>query len=371
MEFRQRIMLCVLRYMGSGRNWWGFVRLRGLGAACLWLLLPAMGSAAEVPHGDVLTFESHVRPILERHCFGCHGETKEENGLDLRSLAALLKGGDSGAAVTPGQADKSLIYAAIIAGEMPPKPKNPVSQADAVVIRLWIEGGAKSGLTAALPPWGSRLEESKRHWAFQPTRQVEDVDRVQVKSPADPPAAEYANPVDRFVSAKLRTLGLQSAPAADKRALVRRAYFDLTGLPPAPEKVEQFANDPSPAAFARLVDELLASPQYGERWGRHWLDVARYADSGGYETDIYFRNAWRYRDYVIKSFNDNKPYDRFVQEQVAGDEIWSDDRSLDGTTQITAEQRQHLEANIGTGFYTVGPQVHESNMDARKRAMNA
>ena len=128
-----------------------------------------------------------------------------------------------------------------------------------------------------------------------------------------------------------------------------------------------FVDDPAPDAYARLIDRLLALPQYGERWGRHWLDVARYADTGGYETDIYYRNAWRYRDYVVKSFNDDKPYDRFVQEQIAGDEIWPDDLALDQSFQVPKEKLDHLEARIGTGLYTLGPQIHESNMYARKR----
>jgi hypothetical protein len=140
----------------------------------------------------------------------------------------------------------------------------------------------------------------------------------------------------------------------------------LLGLPPAPEQVEKFVNDPDPNAWPTLIDELLKSPHYGERWGRHWLDVARYADSGGYETDIYFRNAWRYRDYVVQSFNNDKPYDRFVQEQIAGDELWPDDLALAGNYEVAKEKLQHLQARIGTGLYALAPQVHESNMDARK-----
>jgi hypothetical protein len=178
--------------------------------------------------------------------------------------------------------------------------------------------------------------------------------------------ASQANPIDAFISARLAERGLASAPAADKRTLIRRAYFDLTGLPPAPERVEQFVADAAEDAFERLIDELLASPEYGERWARHWLDLARYADSGGYETDIYFRHAWRYRDYVVKSFNDDKPYDQFVQEQIAGDEIWPDNLDLDGNYVMAPEKLRHLEARIGTGLYALGPQIHESNMDARK-----
>jgi Protein of unknown function (DUF1553)/Protein of unknown function (DUF1549) len=190
--------------------------------------------------------------------------------------------------------------------------------------------------------------------------------------PGHPPAPTVKesgwiqNPIDAFIQAKLEEKGLRHAPMADRLRLIRRAYFDLVGLPPPPERVESFVKDPSPKAFAKLIDELLASQQYGERWSRHWLDVARYADTGGYETDIYFKNAWRYRDYVVKSFNDDKPYNRFVQEQLAGDELWPDNLDLDGSFQVPADKQRHLEARIATGLFALGPQVHESNMEAKK-----
>ena len=195
-------------------------------------------------------------------------------------------------------------------------------------------------------------------WAFRPVRVLE------------PPSVTRGDwpktGVDQFVLSKLEERGLTPAPPADRRTLIRRAYFDLLGLPPSPEQVEAFAHDPGNdrEVFARLVEQLLASPQYGERWGRHWLDVARYADSGGYETDIYFKNAWRYRDYVIKSFNDDKPYDVFVQEQLAGDELWPGNLNLEGKLLLPESQRRKLEARIGTGLFALGPQIHESNMDA-------
>jgi hypothetical protein len=162
--------------------------------------------------------------------------------------------------------------------------------------------------------------------------------------------------------------GLQPAPLADKHTLIRRAFFDLVGLPPSPEQVTKFVQDPSVDAWPNLIDELLESKHYGERWGRHWLDVARYADSGGYETDIYYRHAWRYRDYVVKSFNDDKPYDRFVQEQIAGDQLWPDNLDLDPKRVyiVSEEKRRHLEALVGTSFYTLGPRIHESGLDAKR-----
>jgi hypothetical protein len=179
---------------------------------------------------------------------------------------------------------------------------------------------------------------------------------------------QVRNPIDAFIFRALQERGLAPAPTADRQTLVRRAHYDLLGLPPTPEQVEKFMGDTADDAWPRLVDELLASPHYGERWGRHWLDIARYADSGGYETDIYYRNAWRYRDYVVKSFNDDKPYDRFVQEQIAGDELWPDNLDLDPKRvyQVSPEKQRNLEARTGTGLYALGPQIHESGLDAAK-----
>ncbi len=182
--------------------------------------------------------------------------------------------------------------------------------------------------------------------------------------------ARVRNAIDQFVLKRLQDADLEPAPVADRLTLVRRAYFDLLGLPPSPEQVDAFLKDESAGAWSRLIDSLLASRHYGERWGRHWLDVARYADSGGYETDIYYRNAWRYRDYVVKSFNDDKPYDIFVQEQIAGDELWPDNLDLDPRRVyvVSEEKKRHREARIGTGFYTLGPRVHESALDAKRLA---
>ena len=175
-----------------------------------------------------------------------------------------------------------------------------------------------------------------------------------------------ANPIDAFVLAKLEEKGLTPAPRADKLTLVRRAYFDLVGLPPTPQEVDRFMKDTSPNAWANLIDTLLASPHYGERWGRRWLDVVRYADTAGYEADMYYPNAWRYRDYAIKSFNDDKPYDRFVQEQVAGDELWPDTLNLDGLYGVPPQELEHMEARVGTSLYTFGPEIREDNLESRK-----
>ena len=186
----------------------------------------------------------------------------------------------------------------------------------------------------------------------------------------EPPAVNNQewpkNAIDRFILSRLEDKGLKPAAPARKRTLVRRLYFDLHGVPPTPDEVEAFAKDESPSAYEKLVDRLLESPRYGERWGRHWLDVVRYADTGGFETDIFFPDAWRYRDYVIKSFNDDKPFDRFIKEQVAGDEIWPDDIELRGGFEIPKEKQEHLEARIGTGLYTIGTVYHEAALDGNQ-----
>jgi hypothetical protein len=306
-------------------------------AACAWLLgLPGALSAADTG-----------AQILAKRCLGCHGPARM-SGLDLRERDTALHGGKRGPAVVPGNPDASLLFRAVSGqGEfkMPPG-KESLSPVEVESLRAWIRDGAR---------WGDVAAEQPAWWSFRKVRQ-----------PPVPEMPGAANPVDAFILEKLRDKHLTPAPPADRRTLIRRVSFDLTGLPPEPERVERFVRDPSPEAYPKLVDELLASPRYGERWGRYWLDVVRYADTGGYETDIYYRNAWRYRDYVIQSFNEDKPYDRFVQEQIAGDEIWPDNLDMDGTYKLPPGKVQHLEARIGTGLFAFGPETHESNMDARK-----
>ncbi|MEX2261422.1 MAG: PSD1 and planctomycete cytochrome C domain-containing protein [Bryobacteraceae bacterium] len=294
--------------------------------------------------------DSAARTILEKRCLACHGEARM-SGLDLRKREAVLTGGKRGSALTPGDPAKSLLFRVVSGSgdlKMPPG-KETLSRDEVETLRTWILEGAQwpgdASIQAAEPSW----------WSFK-----------KLKRPPIPEAPAGSNPIDAFVLPALRANHLTAAPPADRHTLIRRAYFDLIGLPPEPERVEKFVNDSSPDAWPKLIDELLASPRYGERWGRHWLDVVRYADSGGYETDIYFRNAWRYRDYVIQSFNDDKPYDRFVQEQIAGDEIWPNNLDLDGTYTLDPKKVQSLQARIGTGMFTIGPEVHESNMDATK-----
>jgi Protein of unknown function (DUF1553)/Protein of unknown function (DUF1549)/Planctomycete cytochrome C len=296
-----------------------------------------------------------ARQLFEKKCIGCHGAAAM-SGLDLRSRETVLRGGKRGAAIVPGDPDQSVLYQAVARTgdlKMPPG-KEALSSEETGAIRDWIKAGApwSAGMTAAAPSW----------WSFQKPKRP-PVPAIPVAAIND---ARVNNPIDAFILAKLDELGLRPAPPATRATLIRRAYFDLTGLPPSPEEVKQFTLDPDPDAYPKLVERLLASPRYGEEWGKHWLDLVRYADTGGFQTDVYFKNAWRYRDYVIQSFNEDKPYDQFVQEQIAGDEIWPDNLDLTGTYDLAPEKSKHLQARIATGLYTFGPEVHESNMDARK-----
>ncbi len=280
--------------------------------------------SATLPRAHGATAESEVdfirdvKPILAKRCFACHGPNDSEAGLQLHNAEIATGELDSGEiAVVPGDPDASaLLYRVTETDEdlrMPPEG-DPLTEREVGVLQAWIEQGA----------------EWKDHWAFQP------------REPVEPPEVQDAgwvkNPIDAFVLARLEQAGLSPAPPAGKRTLIRRLYFDLIGLPPTPEEVEAFVADNSPQAYERLVDRLLASERYGERWARHWLDVVRFAETNSYERDGPKPNAWKYRDYVIRSFNSDKPYDQFLREQLAGDE-------LDEVTRETI---------IATGFYRLG-----------------
>jgi mono/diheme cytochrome c family protein len=269
-------------------------------------------------------FERKVRPILVENCVACHGPERQKAGLRLDSGPGMLKGSEAGPVVNPGDLDGSpLIEAIRRTGPSPMPPKKPLSSQAVADLTTWVKMGAPwpepttKPVDAAAASW-------RTHWAFQP-----------VKDPA-PPAVRQADwprtAVDRFVLAALEARGLGPSPAADKRTLIRRATFDLIGLPPTPEELDAFVQDEAPDAFARVVDRLLASPHYGERWGRYWLDVARYADTKGYVffEDAAFPWAYTYRDYVIRALNDDVPYNQFVVEQLAADRLplGSDKRAL-------------------------------------------
>jgi len=265
-------------------------------------------------------FENHVRPILADKCYKCHSTLAEriKGGLLLDSREALLKGGDSGKVLVPGDPENSLLIKAVRYTDPDLQmPKDKKLDDDEIAdLEKWVRMGAPDPRTATADQrkW---TDNKTNHWAWQPIK------RVAIPEPSDPGWCQ--TPVDNFILAKLDENGLKPNPPADKRTLIRRATFDLIGLPPTPAEVEDFINDNSPDAFAKVVDRLLASPHYGERWGRHWLDVARYSDTKGQPRRNTEDNvnpfAWTYRDYVIRSFNDDKPYNKFILEQIAADRL--------------------------------------------------
>ncbi|MES2792282.1 MAG: DUF1549 domain-containing protein [Planctomycetota bacterium] len=267
-------------------------------------------------------FESKVRPLLVEHCQKCHGADKQRGGLQLNSLSAMLQGGDSGPAVVPGKPDESLLIEAIQFETLMMPPTGKLRDAEIDVLVRWVKEGAvwPAGETpsVAAPARTSGIsDEDRKHWAFLPVRDP-DLPDVANKSWGE-------NGIDRFVLRKLEDEHLSPAPEADRRTLIRRVSYDLTGLPPTSTEVAEFLADDSPQAYSQMVDRLLDSPRYGEHWARHWLDLVRYAESDGFRADHYRPLAWRYRDYVIDSFNSDKPYDQFVTEQLAGDEVAPDD----------------------------------------------
>ena len=278
-------------------------------AACPWPALAAPGPDA------VEFFESKVRPVLAEHCYECHGPKKQSAELRLDTRAGVTRGADSGPVIVPGDPDQSpMIRAVRHAGEikMPPKTKLPAEAVEALA--TWVKLGAPYPDDAKLVG----PDPAKTHWGYRP---VQD---------AAPPATRAAveHPVDRFVQARLEARGFTLSPAADRRTLIRRVTYDLTGLLPTPAEVEAFENDPSPDAYANLVDRLLASPHYGEHQARHWMDLARYADTKGYvfTEDRNYPFAFTYRDWLIRSFNQDLPYDRFIQYQLAADRLVTNDK---------------------------------------------
>ncbi len=272
-------------------------------------------------------FEENIRPLLVQHCYACHGSEKQKNGLRVDSLEALLTGGDSGPAITLGKPDESLLIEAIEYNgfEMPPSAALPQQIVDD--IRQWISDGAKWPTTTPDPSRDLALrftDEDRDFWSFQ-----------EIKKPRPPRVrGKHRHPIDRFVTATLHDQGLSMAPPAQSNQLIRRLYLDLTGLIPPPEVVKQFNADPSDEHYRQIVEQLLNDEQHGVRWAKFWLDLVRYADSDGYSADYYRNEAWRYRDYVIDSFNQNRPYDQFIRQQLAGDEL----------------EPENQQAQIATGF---------------------
>ncbi|MBI3281044.1 MAG: PSD1 domain-containing protein [Acidobacteria bacterium] len=302
----------------------------------LFLSVPLLAAASD-PRDF---FETKVRPLLAANCLACHTATKM-GGLEMRSREAFLKGGNSGPAIVPGDPDRSLLIRAVRHQheriKMPPAKK--LSDAEIDILATWIRDGARwpesapAGVTAG----------GRDFWSLQP-----------VRKPAPPRGKNgrwAKSPVDRFLLAKLEARGLQPAPPADRRTLLRRATYDLTGLPPTPEEYDRFLNDQSPGAFANVVDRLLASPRYGERWGRHWLDVARYSDDKLDPTgETPHPNSFRYRNWVIQAFNDDMPYDVFIKAQIAGDLL------------------PHQEKTVaGLGLYALSPEFQDDRVDVTTR----
>ncbi|MCI0332354.1 MAG: PSD1 and planctomycete cytochrome C domain-containing protein [Planctomycetes bacterium] len=291
--------------------------LRRVPALCMWLAVVAAVPDARADDAAV-SFLQDVKPLLARRCFSCHGPTGSEGGLRLDDPDAALAELDSGLhAIVPGNVDDSALVARVTAADeaerMPPEGK-PLTTQGVETLKKWIAAGAK---------W-------EKHWAFVPPQRH--------APPSVRDASWVQNPIDAFVFAGLEKSGLSPAPPADRRTLARRAHFGVTGLPPSNEQLDSFLNDSQPDSWARLVDWLLASPHYGEHWARHWLDLVRFAETNSFERDGLKPNAWKYRDYVIRSFNADKPYDQFLREQLAGDE-------LDEVTDETM---------IATGYYRLG-----------------
>ena len=322
------------------------------------LLLSALSAEAAVPPSkpsatDLAFYEQTVKPILAGACFECHSHEakKFKGGLALDSTAAILKGGDTGPALVPGDVEKSLLIKAVRYTDadlqMPPKNKK-LSSDQIAALEKWVKLGAPmpdSGAKVAVR--GKITEQDRQWWAFVPVRKP-------VVPAVSGQRSAVSNPIDAFILQRLQAERLSPSPAADRVTLARRVHFDLTGLPPTPFELDQFLADKSPDAYEKLVDKLLASPRYGEKWARSWLDLVRYAESDGYKADDYRQHAWRYRDYVVKSLNADKPYSQFITEQLAGDELYLNAKP-------EARNPEHL---VATGYFRAG--IYEyNNRDVR------
>jgi hypothetical protein len=297
--------------------------------------IPEPGRPEQVPArprdpAGAKAFDAEVAPILARHCLECHGRSMQKGKLALMSERAALAGGKSGPAIVPGKADESLLWEYVDSDEMP-RDRPHLSDAEKRTLKRWIADGAKWG-TPEIDPFLASTERRAGYdwWSLQP-----------ISTPEVPAVRDVRwarNALDRFVLSRLEAKNLQPAPQADRRTLIRRLSFDLIGLPPDPDEVERFVADPSESAYETLVDRLLASPHYGERWARHWLDVVRYGESQGFERNHVRDSIWRYRDWVINAFNRDMPYDEFVRQQIAGDVLHPND----------------LSALLATGYHVCG-----------------
>ncbi len=294
--------------------------------------LESLGTWVAAFQGQV-SFDRDIRPIFAERCVVCHGEKKQSGGLRLDAKAFAMRGGQNGPVIVAGKASQSRLYQRVAAQNddevMPPTGKR-LSETQIALIKAWIDAGAvwpdgemERRRDGEMGGRGDPANDRMQHWAWQPVKRPEvAVTSPTIRNRQQMLLAEIRNPIDSFIFARLVQAGLQMSPEADRRTLIRRLSFDLVGLPPTPERVQQFVNDADPKAYEKLVDELLASPRYGERWARHWLDVVHYGDTHGYDKDKPRPNAWPYRDYVIRALNEDKPYARFVEEQIAGDVLF-------------------------------------------------
>ncbi len=315
----------------------------------------AFGTNAELAQQSSLSQRAYA--VLQQNCFGCHGAARTSE-LDLRTAEGILTGGENGKVIVPGDPQASRLFLFVTQQEKPTMPPGKkLSDADIATLRRWIAAGAPFDGFAPVVTEAAKVETDKLSvrpftaaergfWAFQASQRT---------TPQRASLASWnRNPIDAFLFAAMKAKGVQPAPRADRRTLIRRAYLDVTGLPPAPEEVAAFLNDKAPDAYEKLIDRLLASSHYGERWARHWLDLVRYADSGGFEFDVDRLDGWRYRDYVVKAFNDDKPYDQFIREQLAGDEY----------------APESDEAMIATGFLRLGPEGGGGGERGRQDALD-
>lgn len=346
-------MDCVFAYVRMDQRSyfvWLFTVKRRMNIRLILVSLVAIvvNSIALSTNGAEDDFSPKVAAIFERRCISCHNDNDREGELSLQTEAALRSGGESGHVIDLGDPATSLLLE-YVSGDDPEMPKDaePLQPDEVAAIREWIAAGAK---WSAIEPLEDKSLADTNWWSLQP------VARPAVPEFTGELASMAKTPIDRFILAKLAEKNLTMSPIADRRTLARRLYFDLLGLPPTPEELKEFIEDDAPLAYERLVDRLLASPRYGERWARHWLDVVKYADTCGYDKDKLRPNAWPYRDYVIRSFNEDKPYERFVQEQIAGDVLFPGEP--DGI--------------LGLGFIAAGPwdfighvEVPESKLDGQ------
>ncbi len=330
LRLRQFKLLCLVIVAGSG------------------LFLRLQFSEVAARQSSAVNFERDIRPLLHSRCIECHGPEKQKGGLRLDTKTTALKGGASGPAIVPGKSAASELIRRVSStdtAERMPSKGEPLTAREITLLRAWIDAGATWPETETLASGEAKRADKASWWSLQP------IANVTPPAPSNLPANWAVSPIDRFIFAKLAERGLKPNPPADRRSLIRRVTYDLTGLPPSPEEVEAFVKDADPQAYEKLVDRLLASPRYGEQWGRHWLDVVRFGESNGFERNVLINNVWPYRDYVIRSFNEDKPFHRFFVEQIAGDVVG----------------KGNPEVEVGTAFLVCGPYDDVGNQDEAQR----